>query len=514
MRSLGEGDARKEPTPPEKSLGGRALSGVTWVGSTKFLRHGLQYLLHIVLARILYPSDFGVFGIVLIFIELGVLLNELGLSTALIQRRSIDRNDADTAFWGIAGSSAVLFALLWFAAGPVATFFGRPELNGLVRIGALTYVFASLGAVPVALLTRDMYFRRLLVPEVGGVLVGNGVAIGLALGGIGAASLVWGQVVTAGTLSVLALFAARWRPRLVFDWARMRGLFSFGGYVVGRRMVDYVAASIVYVIIARGLGETVAGLYLIITRLTTLPQYAFSSVLGRVALSAFSRVQDEDERINRGFLLMTRYTVLLSAAGLVILSALAPEFLTVVYGPPWSKGAEPLALLAVMGLINAAVSQPGVMWLAKGRPEISFFWAVLMAVTLVAAGSAGMPWGLTGVAAALTLRSLVFFPIPPLITRRLTGLPPRDYYEVLLPYLAAGGFSWAVLAYLARSRLVPWPDDSWFFVTPDVFRLVTLSVAGIVLYGWVLLWLRPATKDEVRGLYRRLRGGGDEAVRR
>jgi len=511
MSDSGEGERRNLPFhPATRSIGTEALSGVTWLGSTKLLRHGLHYLLQIVLARILFPSDFGLFGVVLIFIELGVFLNELGITAALIQRRELRREDTDTAFWGMLAFGVVLFAVMCAAAAPIAAFFDQPRLRVLLPIGGLTYMFASVGAVPAALLSRDMLFRRLMIPEVGGVLVGNAVAIGLALSGSGAVSLVWGQVGTAAAVSALALIAARFRPRLRFRWECMRSLFSFGGYIVGRRLVDYAAAGVVYFIIATVLGDTVAGLYLIISRVSGLPQYAFSSVFGRVALSAFSRIQDEDERINRGFLLMTRYTVLFSTPILCVLALLAREFLVVVYGPKWLDGAAPLAVLAFVGLINAAESQPGAVWLAKGRASLPFHWAILMAVTLVLAGLAGIPWGLMGVAVALTVRSLLLFPITPLITRRVSGLDPRDYYRVLWPYLVAGGIVCGVLQALWWAPFIPWPERPWSFLSPDLVRLAVLSIVGTIIYAVAVEQLRPETRDEIRGLVRRLRAGDND----
>lgn len=423
----------------------RAARGVAWTGAAQLLTQAIQFGVTALLARLLFPAEFGLLGYATLVTALVATLNELGLGAVLIQRRELATHHLDTAFW-----ASILFALLLWAGvaagAPIfALFFNEPQLVSVLRALSAGLFLGALGTVHRALLERELHFRPIAVMEVLSALLSGLIAVVIAWAGGKVWALVAWSLLRNLCLSLIAWLACPWRPGLRLDRAALRELFSFGGNVVGVRFVNYLAANIDYVVVGRFLGAASFGLYSLAYTLVTIPQTRLVPQITRVAFPAMARAQDDDARLRRGYLRavsVISLVVLPALAGLVVV---APEFVRAVYTDRWAAAVPVIRLLAGAGIVYALVSPIGTIFLAKGRPEMELRLTLVRVAALGALTLLGVRWGINGVAAGVLVFALIFAWPFQQVANGLIGLRFTDFRRALAPAFGATAIMVAVL---------------------------------------------------------------------
>ncbi len=275
------------------------ISSLVW----KLLERGgnslIQLLVQIVMARLLAPDQFGALAIMLVFVNLGNVVVQSGLNTALVQSPVVDPDDCSTVFWLSFGVSAVLYAVVFAAAPAVAAFYGMPSIVWPLRALALVLVVNAFNSVQVAIVQRELQFRKVFNATIASVLVSGALGIGCALAGAGLWALVAQQLsYQLCSCAVLAL-QVRWRPRPVFKAARAGELFSFGWKLLVSGLLDQGYQSLSDLVIGKQFSASSLGL---VSQGKKYPQAIGSMLDGAiqpVMLSAVAHVQDDVAYVKR-----------------------------------------------------------------------------------------------------------------------------------------------------------------------------------------------------------------------
>ncbi|HFE51899.1 MAG TPA: MOP flippase family protein [Bacteroidetes bacterium] len=463
------------------SLKRKALVGVAWTGLAKFSVQGLQFLLTIILARLLVPDDFGVIGMASVVTTAIAMVNERGLTAALVQRPDLEERHLSSSFWASLVFGGFLFLAVVVAAPFVAGFFHKPVVRPVLIVMALGFIIGAFGLVQKALLTRHLDFRKLALLEIVSVTSSGVVSVVLAFLGFGVWSLVWGSVLTQLVQTILLWLFVSWKPRLLFDWQAFKGLLTFGANVLGTNVAVYVNTNVDYVVVGRTLGSEPLGYYTIAFNMVTLPVYRLAGIVSKVAFPTFSRVQHDLARFRQGYLEAIHYISMAIFPLLTGLMIFAPEFVQVVLGPKWMPATVPIQVLSIMALLKSVGTTKGAVLLARGRADIELKWNLAYLGPFVAALIVGTHWGLVGVAVAYVVVYTLAFPIIQGITNRTISLPWRDFFRALVtPFEASLG--------LAAVSLL------WKFWIGPVLATgaVPLLIGGALLGGsaYVLLLLR------------------------
>lgn len=442
-------------TPEASRLSSLARStawGAAWTGIASVSTSLLRLAILAILARLLAPADFGLLTAATFFIDLSNIIHELGFSAAVIQKRATDDQLLSTAFWSSLGMGGGLWLVLTAASPLVAWFYRNPAVQPVLMVLATTFVIMPLGLLQKVLLQKGLDFRRLALAEVGAVLAMGALSIGLAWQGLGVWSLVWGSIAQRVAEVVLLWLLHPWRPARAWSGAAFGELFGFGANVVGERIANYLNNNLDYLLVGRLLGEAALGYYSFAFQLVTLPLTRVSILISRVTFPAFSLVQDEEERLQRGYLTTVRYIALLTFPLIVGLFWTAPELLRLIGdGPKWDPALLPLRIMCPAGMIKAVVTTVGSILKARGRPDIGFRWNAATLVVTAVALLIGARFGIVGVAWAVTLLSLLLAPIIQAIANRLIGLSWPRYGRALRPALLGSA---AICASLGLLRLL------------------------------------------------------------
>ena len=427
------------------SLTARTLSGVKWFYLAAIGQVLMSLLILTILARLLTPTEFGLFGIAIIFVGLGETVARWGLGPSIVQRLDLTSSHVGTASLLSVTFGTSLTALVWLLAPLSGAYFDEPAMPGIIRILSLVFAISGVGNVSEYLLHRRLRFRRLMVANLSSYFIGNGlVTITMAFLEFGVWSLVWGTV---ARYAIHAAVVVRYQPprRLL----RLRGreaaeLLGFGTGISLISIFNSVAQHSGPFVIGRFLGASSLGYY---TRAYSLilPMLNLGFALIQVLFPAMSERQQKREHLRAVYLHGVEALALAAASFSALVLVGAREIVAVALGEDWGEVVPVLRILAVVVLCAfcSAINSPLIRALGAVYGEA---WRQA-GFALLAAGGAwlGSRWGLEGVAAAVAGAWLAGHLLLTRLVLSLLGLRWRDLLRRHMPALWAGGWAAAAL---------------------------------------------------------------------
>jgi O-antigen/teichoic acid export membrane protein len=471
------------------------IRGVSWKLVSQVFIQVARVAFALVLARLLTPEDFGLAAEALVIAGFVIAFSDLGLGAALVQRREIDERDRSTVFWSGVAVGALLTLAGVALAGPIASFYGEPEVESLMAVVSLSFFVSALGATQRAVLTREMDFRRLEVCAMAGVVVGGVVSVAGASVGWGPWALVAQQLTTAVVTTAVLWLVVSWRPRWMFSLASIRGLGGYGSNVLGTRLVYRAQESALPLLIGRFLGAASLGIFTIAYTVILVPLTRLAIPIGEVLFPAFSRMQDERERASELWIRALGVLTAVCAPAMMGLAVVAPDFVEVVLGEQWSEAVPVIRILAWVGLIQALQAWNGGIFMGLGKANTLFRATLVFSVLYVAAFLVGVQWGIVGVSVTYAFVATVLEAAYLWITTRALGIrfwtPLRSLVGVAQATVVMGLVVAGIQAVLVDQGLAP------------ALRLVAAIVIGILVYVPLLVWRAPVVAAGIRSLRRR-----------
>ncbi len=466
--------------------------GVRWSAIAAWGQQAIQFGIGIVLARLLMPRDYGLLAMATVFIGFIGIFKTMGFHTAIIQRRQISDALLSSLYYFILAVAGLL-TVVAVAAAPIAAWIYRePRVMPVMAVLGIGFLLSAPGLMPFAVLSRQMRFGRLAVVELTSVVIGGGVAIALAVAGSGVWALAIGSL--AGTAACTLLYQAlsQWRPRLIFRWAEIRTVFSFGANLTGFGIFNYFARNADKFIIGAFLGLIPLGYYSLAYGILLKPRDAVTSVLMRVLFPAFSRMQDDDERLKAAYLRACGAIAFVTFPMMLGLAVMAHPFVEVVLGEKWLPAVPLIWLLAPLGMIQSVSGTAGQIYLAKGRADYYFRLGVLDGALHVIGFLVGVGWGVFGVAVAYCITSAISIPIYFGFAARLVGLRWQELLKAFAP-IASSASTMALVVWVGHHALEN-------MNLPDGLALLASIVLGVVLYGTIVLYTRPPALQDLARL--------------
>ena len=324
------------------------VSSLLW----KLLERGgnavVQMVVQVVMARLLAPEEFGALAIMLVFVNLGNVVVQSGLNTALIQAPDACDEDFSTVFWMSLGVSITLYVVVFASAPAIAVFYVMPELVSPLRVLALLFLVNALNSVQVAKVTKDLEMRKVFRATMAAVAASAAVGISLALAGAGLWSLV-AQQLSYQAVSCLALFAqVDWRPRLVFRPDRAVLLFSFGWRLLVSGMLEQGYQSLSDLVVGKQFSSSSLGLVSQGKKYPMAIGNMLDGAIQPVMLSAVSRVQGDTRQVKRLVRRALKTSTFLIVPTMTAFACCAPSLVPALLGPQWSASVPFLQLYCLV----------------------------------------------------------------------------------------------------------------------------------------------------------------------
>lgn len=330
-----------------ESLKNKTVKGIGWSALENAARYGMQFVIGIVLARLLSPDDYGLLGLVGIFTMVCTALVNGGFTTALIRKKNATDNDYNTVFICNLGMSLMLYAVVFLCAPLIANFFERQELIALVRVSSLGLIIGALGMVQRTRLTKRIDFKTQTKITLVSTVVSGIVGIGMAIAGFGVWALVT-QLLTTQALSTIQLYIYnRWLPRFRFSTESFRELFGFGWKMMVSALIDSIWKELYQVIVGKFYSPATLGQYTRARHYSRLFSQNLTTVVERVTYPVLSSIQDDKKRMVSAYRRIIRTSMFITAVALFSLGAVSEPLIHCMIGPKWQEAATYLPLICL-----------------------------------------------------------------------------------------------------------------------------------------------------------------------
>jgi len=286
------------------------IKGTAWNYVTFALSKGVTFIATLILARLLTPNEFGLMALGLIVIGFLDTFRGMGVENVIIYKQENIEHNSNVAFTlGLIINSTI--SITTFLIAPfVATFFEDPRMTDILRALSVVFVIWGIGNIHAARLKKEMRFRQTLLPELGKSTAKAIVSIGMALLGYGVWSLVWGQIAANVVASSLYWLSYRWRPHLDLDLDTSRELLGYSSQIVLIAFMGMISSNIDYMIVGKRLGSENLGYYTMAFRVPELLILSTCYIVSNALFPAYSKVQNDQKTLQKGFLLSLSYVAL------------------------------------------------------------------------------------------------------------------------------------------------------------------------------------------------------------
>lgn len=469
--------------------------GMSWANQL------LQIISKVVLARLLFPNDFGVFALAAGLVGFVGTFGSMGLNYAIIQKAdAATQEDYDV---GMTLRLLIAVGLMFLAIGlaaPWAALFGQPLVAPTTYVLALLYIITPWSFVPATRLTAELRFKLQVLPNLAGQIAFAGIAVGLALVGWGVWALVLGTLLGQAVTVVGYMMAAPWRFRLSLRRPVARALLGYSSYLLAVAILAFLMANIDDFAVGYYWGTAQLGFYAVACGLGYIPMTLISGPAGSALFPSFSKLQHDPEALRHGYLESFGYAVAIIAPASIGLAVLAPELVAIVLGPTWIPSTLALVILAFYGLARAMMDFSGSLFSAVGRPKTV---ALMNLLVVLLSGILILPltrYGqIAGAALAMTAPVALVFGVSIVWTAKALQISPWTVARNgRAPYIAAAAMG--ILVAAVRSVLYSTLPQRIYFIgglsmaNATLVFLVGLPL-GILAYTMVLRHLDRALFD-------------------
>ncbi|MDD5297427.1 MAG: lipopolysaccharide biosynthesis protein [Rhodocyclaceae bacterium] len=472
-------------------LRSKAVRAITHLGLGGMVGKVLSLVMTVILVRLLSPADYGLMAMAMVVTGFVGFFNEVGIGAAIVQRQKLAAEEVNGCFAISCMLSTMLALLLAVGSGLVADFFGNRQLQPILSVLAIAFLFGGTATVPLAFLRKDMRYGAIVAVTTLGVIVQSVLGLVLAYLGNGVWSLVWGFMASSVVQCLGYFLLSGWYPRGRFGIRQASALVVYGLHITGSRIFWYLYSNADKVIVGRLLGARLLGIYDMAFSLATLPNSQVTTLVVNVSLTVFSRLQNDLPKLTTVILGMTRGMAYVTYPALIGLMAVSHELILVILGEKWLEMLLPFQALCLMGLVKSVDPLLSQVLISTGHArKLTAYTAlagVVMPLSLVLAALAGE---LRGVA-------LVWVIVYPLLSTRLlgevcrvTGMRRMDYYRDLLRVLT-GALVMGGVVMILRELVV-------LAGLPVTLMLVAEIAAGIVTYVFWIAYADKAGLAEIR----------------
>jgi len=420
------------------NLRSKTLKGISWSGTAQVCKQMSQFVVTVILARLLSPGDFGLIGMAAVFTNFVYSLSELGFGSALIQKQDAKAEHFNSAFWLNIVLGLALMSLLMAAAPMIASFYNMAELKLIVMALSLNFIIASLATIQTSILTKAMEFKKLAIVEFSSILISGIAAVYFAITGHGVWSLVYQQIIFTSVSTILLWLNSDWRPQWMFSIQAIKDMFNFSAQLTGTSIVYYFSRNLDYLLIGKFLGAQALGYYALAYKLMMVPLHSISWVVNSVMFPAFSKIQNDLPKVREVYQKMVKSISLITFPLMFGVFAIADEFIRVFYGPQWEPVILLLKILCFCAMIQSVLTTVGNIFLSQGRADLQLKLSIISTMATLGAVVVGLQWGIIGVAVCYTLKEIFWMIYVERIVNNMIQLRLSHFYANFLTSLIIG----------------------------------------------------------------------------
>lgn len=330
----------------------KMVKALTWTTIDRFGQQAIQLIIGLVLARLLTPDDYGLIGMVTIFIALSSVLIDGGFGQALIRKEKASQTDFSTIFFLNLGVSVFLYLLLFFSAPLIALFFKQPRLITISRVLFISIIFNALYFVQYVIIIKELSFKNFAKVNISATVVSGGIGIFLALKGVGVWALVVQQISYHLFRMILFFITRRWRPIPVFSFLVIKEFWRFSIHLLGTSILNATFYNIYLVLIGKFYPLKQTGFFTQANKLSETVNYSFQQILQGGTYPLLVQIQNDIERCKRVYRKMIRTISIFLFPFLFTLITVSRPLISVLLSEKWSASIPLFQLLCLANIFT------------------------------------------------------------------------------------------------------------------------------------------------------------------
>ena len=367
----------------ESSLKNKTVSGVGWSAAETFLGQGVTFIVGLVLARILSPSEYGLIGIVTIFTVVLTGIVDSGFSNALIRKKEVSYEDYNTMFITNMVISSVLYVMLFLCAPFISFFFKRPELTDLTRVTGCILIIQALSLVHNTILTKQIDFKTKTKASVVSAIVSGVIGIGMAIMGMGVWVLV-GQILSRQFFFTLFLwYYVHWHPSLVFCKSSFVYMWGFGWKIMVSGLLNNIWNQLYQVVVGKYYSPSTLGQYSRAKDYASIFSLNLTNIVQRVTYPVLSEVQDDKNRMIYAYRKVIKTTMFVTAILMISLGAISEPLVFCLIGEQWNEAAEYLPFICISMSLYPLHSINLNMLQVQGRSDVFLYLEIVKKIIAI-----------------------------------------------------------------------------------------------------------------------------------
>lgn len=443
------------------SVSKKLYKGAFWNAISGFGSRGVNFIIFIVLARLLGPDSFGLLGMAVVLIDFLGCFSEFGLISALIQAEKVSEEDYNTVFWGTVLFSGIIYILTFILAPVIASFYGEPKLVAITRVVFIMYLVAPLAYVPEAIERRNLRYDRLAAAYLVSLIISGAIGISLALLKFGVWSLVVQQIAMALIRGVALLWLTKWAPKAVFSYAKLKRLVKVGSGFTSINIIYYFTHNLDSIMVGKILGPAALGIYNMAMRIAKYPLTKVWAIFGEMLFPAFASFRNDMERVRKNFIKVTMF------GGIVLIPVIISAFfgikplIAIVFGERWIATVPVIRIVLLYVIFDSLfLSDESILMVFDKLKFINIVKVASMVVFFPIGYAATKMFGLNGMAAVFSAVAVLNLVVIKKYLLELIDIKLSVYLRkinivfIITPVLFVVMLCYALLAYNALPGLV------------------------------------------------------------
>lgn len=448
----------------------KTISGIAWSAMERFSVQGIQFIVMLIMARMLTPKDYGIVGMLSIFLAVSQSLIDSGFSNALVRKQNRDDIDNSTVFIFNTVISLLLYALLFFFAPFIASFYNTPELTNVTRVIGLIIIFTSLTIVQRSIFVQKLDFKTQAKASLIAAVLSGVTGIYLAYRGFSYWSLVVQTLLSTIVNTIILWIYSTWKPRLCFSMTSFKELFSFGSKLLVTGILERIYQNVYPLIIGKAFSSSHLGYYTRAHNFSDFPTSNFTGILMRVTYPVMCNFQNDNEPlkiVSKKFLKLSAYIIFPLMFGMVVLAK--PLVISLV-GEQWEFSADLLQIISFQMIWYPINALNGNILQVKGRSDMFLKAEVIKKTICIILIVIAVPMGIEALCVAGVIGSVIGMFVNAHYTKKVLGYTIFQQLFDLLPI---------ILLSMAMALSV-------YFITisieGQILKLIIGTTAGIIVY--------------------------------
>lgn len=391
------------------SLRQKTIDGLTWSFLDNSFNQIIQFIVGIILARLLSPTEFGLIGMIMIFFAISTSLIDSGFGDALVRKKNCTEDDYNTVFYFNLAIGIILFLCLYITAPFISFFFSEPKLTDIIRVLSFTTIITSLGIVQSADLLKKIDFKTRTKISIISNISASLVAIIMAYNGFGVWSLVAKQFLTNLIGTSTLWFYNKWLPKLKFSVGSFKELFSFGSKMLGAGLLNTFFNNIYNLVIGKYFSSEILGYYTRAVSFANLPSLSINSVIQRVTYPVLVNLSEDETRLEIAYKKLIKNTMFITLVLMIGLAAVANPLVLTLIGEKWSPSIHLLRLMSFALILYPLHSLNSNILLIKSRSDIYLKIEILKKILIIPVLLLGILYSVELMIIGMIIHSVIFY---------------------------------------------------------------------------------------------------------